>query len=335
VFEAPVSMFEPVAEMQPKQASDEAVEASVEDPTEESTYRFQKTVETSQVEKEPEGKPNELRSVLSEMFGIDLNPTSSLTQETSVGEEYPLQLEHEPEGASGSSAPPLNIGDLSEIEGAISGDLHSESAADPEAALESVIPLAETSEDEESVSSYMNRLLARLRNDSDGDPAVAVPSRPTLNRPTIEPSAAPMKPESEEEAALLTELPPPINPLNAEELREGISSLRRLANTSARSAVASYHWKKTRGHLIFSTTLSAGALVAFIYLAMTEGTSELTFAALAVGVVMLGETYRIISRVKKLREVAPGPIKKTRKLKRSDGMHINAPAPPENHDSAS
>jgi CHASE2 domain-containing sensor protein len=120
-------------------------------------------------------------------------------------------------------------------------------------------------------------------------------------------------------------LPPPVNQLNAEEVREGMQSLRRVANISARSAVASYHWKRTRGHLVFSTILSAGALVAFCYLAMTEGTSELTFAALAVGVVMLGETYRLISKVRKLRDVEGGAVKKQKKSKRNDSTHLEVP----------
>ncbi|MCA9097427.1 MAG: hypothetical protein KDA36_03540, partial [Planctomycetaceae bacterium] len=316
-------------------------EEADENGDEDSTYRLvdetaqSETITEDQPEEEQPPQKKEIRSVLSEMFGINLDDRSAAEVEASIGEEYALQSEGSEPSSNGSSAPPLDIGDLNEIEGPTTNPepLATEEIQDSGQQLESVIPISETNEDEESVASYMNRLLARLRSDSN-EPAEepkhkSYPSRVTPE--LIKPEVKEQEPVVEEELPPLTELPPPVNQQNAEEVREGMKSLRRVANISARSAVASYHWKRTRGHLVFSTILSAGALVAFVYLAMTEGTSELTYAALAVGVVMLGETYRLISKVKKMRDIEGGAgqqKKKKKKSKRSDEPH--AETAPEN-----
>jgi len=299
-----------------------------------STYRLldesaqSETTTADRPEAEQPPQKKEIRSVLSEMFGINLDDRTTAEVEASIGEEYALQSENSKSGSDGPTAPPLDMGDLNEIEGPTSNPepLVTAEMQDSDRQLEAVIPITETNEDEESVASYMNRLLARLRNDSN-EPAEepkhkSYPSRVTPD--LIKPEVKEQEPVVEEELPPLTELPPPVNQQNAEEVREGMKSLRRVANISARSAVASYHWKRTRGHLAFSTVLSAGALVAFVYLAMTEGTSELTYAALAVGVVMLGETYRLISKIKKMRDIEGGAgqqKQKKKKSKRSDEPH--------------
>lgn len=113
----------------------------------------------------------------------------------------------------------------------------------------SVPEAAETSADD-SIAAYMQQLLARS-NRSSGETAqpttwIAETPRPAAPEPVVEPAGEAMPVAAP--AAVAVETPPSPRkkpePVDKEELRSHLKSMRQLANLSARSAVAQHHSRK-------------------------------------------------------------------------------------------
>jgi hypothetical protein len=147
--------------------------------------------------------------------------------------------------------------------------------------------------DDDSVDSYMQRLLARTRRANDGDQMAASDDAPLpswakqQHVTSAEGGASAQTAPAEKEAAKPPKEQPQIDvpaieraPLNLVKIREGIDCLRQVANNSARSAIARSKWKRIRARFAFKMML---AVVAFaIGITILAGQWALTLAGISI-----------------------------------------------------
>jgi hypothetical protein len=159
-------------------------------------------------------------------------------------------------------------------------------------------------EEAESIAAYMERLLSRNRREP--QPAAAETSSPaaaptapksaaasepagvaSAGQPLAEPSAE--APTATEEAAAEAPVEPKPRPKPpAAELRAGLDSLREVANRSARSAIATYHWKRLRSQILTKSILTATSLLLSIALFLGKSWGKAAFPWLGGTCVVLG-----------------------------------------------
>lgn len=123
----------------------------------------------------------------------------------------------------------------------------------PEAIAEPETP--EIAEEEDSVASYMERLLARTRKGGTEPPAPLETRREPEARSslTIEPSA---DVEAVSEVAPRREAAEPRKPVDKEATRAELQSFRKVANMSARSALAKHTWATMKTEFAVQSTLA-------------------------------------------------------------------------------
>ncbi len=205
-----------------------------------------------------------LRSVLAEMFGF---------QSDTPGDQSPAQDNVGPSRTEESRA-----GDV-EMAEAVATSLDATAAligTSPPSAAPPQPEIVVDADNPESISAYMEQLLARTRRNSPvaGGQETSISERyaaPVVERHSAVESLLPSSPTAEVEVA--DELAPtadgveaepvamaPRARVNAEELRAGINSLREVANLSARNAVATHTWKKMRGSIFVKLVLSISAV---------------------------------------------------------------------------
>lgn len=222
-----------------------------------------------------EFSPSNLRAKLAEMFNLDL---SSEALATPAKSEQSSELEEEPDESQ-----------------------HSAPSAELQAAPEA-LSATEPEEDEyDSVESYMQRLLDRNRT------AVAEfeASQPAHYSARTVPHDLGESLELEEILASATACPesegwdanqpaleslPIVRPtIDATKVREGLHSLRQVANSSARSAIARSKWNKMRAQLVIQGGLAVlcmavgGTIVGGHWLELF-GTSVWGWGAVAIGI---------------------------------------------------
>ena len=135
-------------------------------------------------------------------------------------------------------------------------------------------PAAEPSLDEyDSVESYMARLLDRNRRSRSGEEPIAersVPSTPAPSPSVRNPAAAaqpihefddsPPEPiEAVPEPEVVDSVPTIRQPVDTRKIRAGLDSLRQVANSSARHAIARSKWKRMRTKVALQSMLTAGS----------------------------------------------------------------------------
>jgi len=121
---------------------------------------------------------------------------------------------------------------------------------------------ADDDHDDQSITMYMNRLLARVSGNptEPQEPAKPVPavSRPVFDEASGEEATA--GPQSDEEFDA-SQIMLPKAQVDKDAVRQRLQSFRQVANQSARAAVAQHQRRAARGSLIIKTSLSAACLV--------------------------------------------------------------------------
>lgn len=172
-----------------------------------------------------------------------------------------------------------------------------------------------SSEDDQSVSAYMNRLLNRLNRGS-GDPLEPVETRPAP-APAVSPRAQETIAETVSQTLVSEEprapAPPPRKPVDRTSDRLQVSSFREVANLSARTAVARHQWQRLRSVVTMKAILSAaclltGAILSFGPLIGGQRMWLQGAACLILGVFAGYDLYRTLvkSRVLIPKHFAPG-----------------------------
>lgn len=220
-----------------------------------------------------------LRSQLAELFGI--------SSQTAFGHSQ-LEREEPAEDLSPTEMPAESVADEPLAEDAV------EEPTACEAALPEEGPLAETDAsvaDEvepsappspaateghgDSISAYMERLLARSRT-SAANSALPAPEPERRRRPAAEndeTASAPPPPPAPPPLEMPSAPPKSIAPEERVALRANIDSFRELANASARSAVAKHESKKLRTMVQIKVALAiiAGGLTVLLFVANSVG----------------------------------------------------------------
>jgi hypothetical protein len=135
-------------------------------------------------------------------------------------------------------------------------------------------PAEEPAAEEDSIASYMERLLARNRNPGKGSPPAGdlkpTPSDSPVSRP-VPVLQATVVPSAESSTAGVEQEPVarPRRAVDREQLRAGHRVFREVANISARSAVARSLWKRSRTELSIRAMITAFAFV-FSILVFTQ-----------------------------------------------------------------
>jgi hypothetical protein len=137
----------------------------------------------------------------------------------------------------------------------------SEAAVNESSAVGPAQPHAHASGDEESIESYMERLMHRVRGSSSLSQSTPKPASAVLSNST--PSPVPEQAKEPEQAAPAEENPSStqVRRRAAPELPTDLSAMRELANTAARTAIDS-HARKRKGKQ--ATTKLFGASVTII-----------------------------------------------------------------------
>lgn len=178
----------------------------------------------------------------------------------------------------------LDAGDESDVpEPAVSGaraaDVYHEPEPTPEPQVASSPATAEaTEEDEDSIEAYMNRLLRRVQGQSEtetvGSNPVSQTVEPTVNRasvastrvtatPTAETMAEPVSPNQTTQSSPNALADSPYVPRSqAPERSSNLAAMRELANSSARTAIATSARKKMSNDVLFKYALFGMGLLA-------------------------------------------------------------------------
>lgn len=169
-----------------------------------------------------------------------------------------------------------------------------------------------TDEDETSIAAYMEDMMKRARQRSGTH---AEPGPPNETRKTASSASTtvplPAQPGAAEVPSIGNDFPDddpytvaparfddrPRHKQDKEAVRANLQSLREVANTSARSAVSKYFWKKLRGMIVIKGMLTVAAFSTAAVLLTSElwGTGSYQtqgWAALAAGFVAAGELAR-------------------------------------------
>ncbi len=155
-------------------------------------------------------------------------------------------------------------------------------------------------EEEDSVASYMSRLLGRYGQKAD---ALAKTSRSVESSASSHASHKPVQ----EVATIAPEVPvnwseEPRHKVDKDEFRAHLESMRQVANVSARTAVKSSHWKRSRMQVLVKGMLAAGALATGSVLLLgkfANGQPQLMqgLVVTVVGIYLLLETIKGVRRV--------------------------------------
>lgn len=276
----------------------------------------------------PEAEANvDLRLALAKMFDLAPEVLERHAQGTSASQSAPadsvtsLQVPEEPAAELQAEAP-LEF-DATTVDDSAARSLEIAKEPDPQepvaAPRKTDYELEDT--DPDSISSYMERLLARSRRDasaasekpesaSAGNHGSAhrssAPAAPIAYRQ--EPVPAPVSAGAASEPQASPELPPSPRPRhNVLEMRADISSLREVANFSARSAVAKHTWKKERRTMQVQLVLTAASLGYAGVLfggALPGAPTSYGWAATCIGGLMGSHLFRSWWRIKKMRDGA-------------------------------
>ncbi|WP_131818472.1 FHA domain-containing protein [Planctopirus hydrillae] len=177
-------------------------------------------------------------------------------------------------------------------------DAHSANAVSREATPSDAAQTAD--EEEDSVASYMARLLGRYGQKAE---APVKTSRP------VESSASSQASHKlvQEVATTVPEVPvtwseEPRHKVDKDEFRAHLESMRQVANVSARTAVKSSHWKRSRMQVLVKGMLAAGALATGSVLLLgkfANGQPQLMqgLVVTVVGIYLLLETIKGVRRV--------------------------------------
>jgi|GEM_PF-2167048 hypothetical protein len=285
---------------------------------------------------EQDSEASELRETLADMFGLDADKTDSADEVVSQSSSPQPSADDECDGLLTSMMDSLNAETPNEkaeaADSLLNAAIQSESPAIDSAAT-SATPsetagneasptsdAEEQSKDGDSISSYMEELLARSRKNSGA-------TAQTINQPTKQPSNEKENPptaSSEESGAVEEDVPTnpmrnlspgeftPTHSLDKDATRADMRSLRELANLSARTALATHATKEMRGKMLISSLLTVVAftVAAVLFTGKLWGpmSYEATgWAAALVGVIMAAELIRstlLVHRVKSTGQIA-------------------------------
>lgn len=128
--------------------------------------------------------------------------------------------------------------------------------------------------DSDSVAAYMQRLMARNRQGNEGEArwTASEKPKPAITAPVaapeepLEAAPAPQFVETPSPTIVPTPLPGPSHTQDKATVRADLDSLRNIANSAARSAIAQYTTKSTREKLFFRGLLLTLSLVAAVVL---------------------------------------------------------------------
>lgn len=238
----------------------------------------------------------DLRSKLFEMF--DLHPTRAVA--THEPGEEPSAVETEDvitriaeddfadEGLSPQNRSRANDPETID-ESAIVAQSKSDNTLQQPVAQQPDAATAQREEDEEeeiSVASYMEKLLARSRRGAEPEAVAPEPRRPSHLQVTTnpEPSSAALETQLPEvpREDLLTEPPTPITTVDKDDVRRKMNSFREIANFSARSAVAKHSMKRLRTKIMINTLLTVVSFTVFVVLGTASLWTNTTYYAYAI-----------------------------------------------------
>ncbi|MBA4031471.1 MAG: hypothetical protein C0478_11370 [Planctomyces sp.] len=272
---------------------------------------------TASKEPQEEDRAASLRAELAQLFGIqDLGTARAPADEAARPEEIfgPVSENDEDTEVAQSETASESVSDSNvslETARAVSASAVN-SATEPAAvevstvteassvASHSVAPVA-AEEEEDSVASYMARLLGRYGQRSSGTEEAAA-------RPVRE-AALPVAPAKGyvAEAPLPNEEPvawsnEPRHKVDKNEFRAHMESMRQVANVSARKAVKSSHWKRSRMQVMVRGLLAAAALATGSVLLLgkfANGRPQLMqgLVVTVVGIYLLFDTVRSFRRI--------------------------------------
>lgn len=288
--------------------------------------------ETSQAEV---NKSIELRSRLSEMFGIDLGPLRGAVSNSSedrlieAAAEESVWEEDVAESAGDVYEQEESNADSTESTTDESQQLEAEYAAEEEPASDGEEAAIDESLD--PVAAYMEQLLARTRKASSKAP----PAPPKVAPPPIAPVVPLPSDETEEDSQEVTGevieevVPKPMKPIRKSEpvdknaLRANLDSFRTIANTQARSNVARSESKRlilmSQAKQIF---LVSSAIITVVLLSTefwTERKYRLEMLAGVIATTFLGfDYYRTQRRLRQLGLLSGGEYESLEDDKNSD-----------------
>ena len=265
-----------------------------------------------------DSKSTELRSRLSEMFGINLGgmgqtrPAALPEVESTSVEEEPEQWQSVDQDAAEETLP-------QEVEGISQVEESAENAGEEPPPSDSLSNIDEAAD---PVAAYMEQLLARTRKSKDGSSAKAATAAPKLAPPPI--AVAPVVQRVEPQSKLRFEPAPPPppppprptrkhEPVDKEAMRANLDSFRSIANSQARSDVARSEYKRlvitTKLKKIFLGISGGIALVLLSTELWTTHRYRLEILAAVIATVFLGwDQYRNQRRLRELGMIVPNEV---------------------------
>lgn len=272
---------------------------------------------TAAKEPQDEDRAASLRAELAQLFGIQDLGSSRVPADEAAGPEETFgpvtendeasevaKIETASESVSDSNlslktAGVVSASDLNSVIEPAAMEVSTHAEASPTAS-HAAAP-ASVEEEEDSVASYMARLLGRYGQRSSGteEPAAkpvreaALPVAPTKG----DVAEAPHK--HEEPVAWSNE---PRHKVDKNEFRAHMESMRQVANVSARTAVKSSHWKRSRMQVMVRGLLAAAALATGSVLLLgkfANGRPQLMqgLVVTVVGIYLLFDTVRSFRRI--------------------------------------
>ena len=263
-------------------------------------------------------KSTELRSRLSEMFGINLGGLSQ-TPSAKPSEVESTIVEEEPQPWQ-SANPEDEVEALPpEIEAAAPIE---DSHTNPLEELQPAESFSNIDETADPVAAYMEQLLARTRKSRDGSGAKPTPVAPKPTPPPIAPPVvvAPVVQKVEPQPQLNSEPAPPPprpvrkhEPVDKEAMRANLDSFRSIANTQARSDVARSEYKRliitTKLKQIFLGISGGIALILLSTELWTTRRYRLEILAALIATAFLGwDQFRTQRRLRELGEIVPNEV---------------------------
>lgn len=316
-----------------------------------------------QVDTKPPGETDaSLRSQLAEMFGMDvgslesstIDPSDEATTESttrtvddgeqSEGDLPAFRFDRE-EALSSQPVEPVSFlppPDDPQPEGAASEPLEaaSDTAAPPTPPAPE--PTNDTSPatggDDDSVAAYMERLLARSRGTAPSSPPPKAEKPSPEQAPPAPPSPVSEAVPSPSEAVILTPRDRRVRkPVNKEQLRQEVSSLRALALASSRAAVAKSRRKYLKMQVISKSVVAGmAALVSAVLIASPYWSRESFLLWGVLGIVPTGVfLYQLLQTVQTYRRVVNETADEVTSVERLAPVSLAGEADTENDAAAS
>lgn len=252
----------------------------------------------------PDGETMEIRAALQEMYGISAEDQAARASAAPIIDEEPIEepieeeetLAAEPEPITEAPAEPAGDSNGG-VELATARFMNQPPQEEPAAEKEET-PVAESptepestdavaDEEEDSVAAYMERLLQR--NGLPGSSNTNAADVLRANRESQQAGKpAEKKPEAKREEPKKPRKPREKKPQDKAKIREGMSSMRELANMQARQAVAKHQWTQSVQNMsIFGGMAGVGCFAALVLLTAglwsMPGLIPYAGAALAIG----------------------------------------------------